>query len=452
MAINLTTLFTQIGSIGGILAQCNIVQADLATYVENYISQYTPAEEGLYDGIDPALTSQQQAELGLMSFLQQSAINTINTTVFNNQPLQNNTSLALSIQNILQSMQAQSATIKECTIGSSVTPNLTNGNGVCVVGLMTNLGLSCQYTIPEIVTVACSQDATSGQVPFNEAFTAVGQMAAPNVLSFNYPIGSGANVTLNAIDGQTSGGSGNLLSDSDFQTSATLANVPDNWHVVTGTPGTTIFVSNTTPYVGTNSLKFVGTGSEQTAIRQEFGTDNFSTLTNITQYAVNFYCRLSSSSTTGVISVSLVDSSNAVLQDFSGNNCTISAPVSGFNTSTYTPVSGVFNTPYILPGNVYIKIEMSTALANTIGLLIADMAMGVPTQLYPLGPSVAVFSGSSQFYIPDNYAATTSNNFGTASNLATFSQLFQRLFNMSSIGIILPYAGSPTINDVLIST
>ena len=65
---------------------------------------------------------------------------------------------------------------------------------------------------------------------------------------------------------------------------------------------------------------------------------------------------------------------------------------------------------------------------------------------------MAVFSGNVNFIENDGWDMTTTNDFGGSSNLATFQWLFDRLFNMRSLGLLLPStASSPTVADSLIT-
>jgi hypothetical protein len=52
----------------------------------------------------------------------------------------------------------------------------------------------------------------------------------------------------------------------------------------------------------------------------------------------------------------------------------------------------------------------------------------------------------------DGFILTATNNYGGASNLSTWQQLFERLFGMRALGLVLPSSGGPTIADSLIST
>jgi hypothetical protein len=69
-------------------------------------------------------------------------------------------------------------------------------------------------------------------------------------------------------------------------------------------------------------------------------------------------------------------------------------------------------------------------------------------QYYQGGPYVAVFSANTNSIIGDQYTVTVSNDYGGG-----FQRGFDKLFNMKSLGRLLPSATGaivPTIPDSLI--
>ena len=456
MAIPLTGTngyFTRIGQVGNIIADTNTWQNLINTDSFALYEQFTD-NEALIDGLAGAQSSALNTQLGFLSYCTQLAINITNVMVLEDQPLLSATNLLASLQAIIAQMISSVDSVQVDTVGNSISSNLTYGNGVLIVSDYTNLGLRTQQQIPEILTISCTQDSTSNaQLAGQEVFTSAGQVQASSPLSWDYPIGSGTSVSLSAINGNTNNGS-NLLYNSNW--ALAVANVPTNWSVVVGTPGTSIKVI-TSPIFGVapaQTLEFIGqTSPELTAVKQQFNisTGNSSTILNVRQYAFNCWLQLSSASITGVLTIELVDSSGTVLQDYSGNNCSATVAMSTLTTS-WSSFNGSFQTPYILPtdGEVFLQLKITTGLANTIELYIGNLAFGATTQQYQGGPGLAIFSGDTNFFVPDNFVVTLTNDFGGATNLKDFQTLFQRLFNMSSLGLQLPSSGSPTIPNSLI--
>ena len=83
-------------------------------------------------------------------------------------------------------------------------------------------------------------------------------------------------------------------------------------------------------------------------------------------------------------------------------------------------------------------------------MYIDRLALAAATLAYNGGPYLAVFSGSTPFQKADSWTVNTTNSRGGASYNGTFQTAFDRLFNMRSLGLLLPSAASPTISDGLI--
>jgi hypothetical protein len=197
----------------------------------------------------------------------------------------------------------------------------------------------------------------------------------------------------------------------------------------------------------------VGDGSTQTCLEQEFDSgDNTSILTQVTQYAVSFWARMSAATAGGVLTVDLCDGSGSSILNQQGASQSIVVTLSGLSHTAWTNFVGVFQLPYVLPAEINLRIKLTTALSSGKDLFIDNMAMGVMTPLYTGGPSFAVFAGSEPFYavVPDTFSAVVTNNYGGASNFKSFQPLFQRTCNMLGLGLQLPSASSPSISDSLI--
>lgn len=444
-------LFTRIGAMGGLLADLNTFQSStLPTDVQAILTQY-PAnnDEIMVDGIETQLMSAQQSSGGIMASIQSYGYNTVNTMVYQDNPLLSNTNLATSLAEVIRQMIGDSQTIQACTIGSTVTAAAGNqGNGVCVVSTRRSDGLVQENAFQEHITVKCSSDSTiSSSLAGRETFAVTGTVPYTS-FDWRFPGGSGGSGSLSAIDATSDNSNGNKLTNSDFE--AFTSNVPDDWSILVGSAGTTIKKSTSQFYTGAASLNFVGNGSELTSIAQTFGTGTPATLNSQTQYACSLWMKVDSVPAAGVLEVSLVDGSNTITTDVSGNQNKFSFTLIGATTS-WANVSGSFRTPYILPSTLKIRVRLSTALSNTINLYIDHLALGTMTQVYTGGPSVSVFSGSSDFYVPDSFTAAITNNRGGASNNKTFQTLYDRMFGMRQLGLLLPSSGSPSISDSLIT-
>lgn len=212
-------------------------------------------------------------------------------------------------------------------------------------------------------------------------------------------------------------------------------------------------------YAGGKALEMDGNGSELTQIRSLLlgGSRVTTPLQPLTQYAVSLRALIDTYPAAGVMQVDLFDG-NAVINDEAGtaNSFTFN-PKSGGDLGTegvWTSITGVFRTPRNLPPVVYLRIHQTTAISSGSSLYLDHVAMTEMQPLYPDGPSVAVFSGATDFKAGsvqvegDQFAVTVTND-----RAGEFQEWFDRVFDMREKGLLLPSdsSGSETINDNLIA-
>jgi hypothetical protein len=392
---------------------------------------------------------------GFATTLQTAAQQTANAMVFDDNPLGNATNIATSMAEIIRQMNAAAQTVQACTITASyATQGTVTGNGVIVLSTKRGDGLVQENSFAETGYLTCTADSYTGNASAgNESFQFVGEVAQSNVFSNLWPQGSGGNTTFQAINGNKNNTQGNLLTNSDFET-FTVANVPDNWVIVTGTPGTDIKQSTTagTFYTGLSALQFVG-GGLACNVTQTFNVSSAGTPGAVKpdgQYAVAVWLKVDVVPAAGVLTIDLVDGSNTVIVDDQAvsNSFTVSLP--GLTTS-FAASTGVFRLPKLLPATAKIRIRLTTPLSGGTNLYLDHLGLGAMTQLYAGGPAIAYFSGSTASLVKDVYSVTVTNNRGGASNLATMQTAADRVFGMRALNLLLPSSGSPTISDSLIS-
>jgi hypothetical protein len=446
MTIPLTgaaSLFVRLGHLANLLYDINNLQLNTIPpqFVE-IIGDYTSSDQVLLDSINSQMVQGQNANQGLAGFVQQMSQNVLLRMVYLDTGM--NLSLAPALNELIRQMRASNNTVLGYTIGGSVSSaNVVNGNGVLVFDTHNASGYVQDLTYAEIIRVSCTQDSTSGaSLAGNERFQAVGQSAASGVLNQDYPAGSGCNQRLSAINATANASQGNLLTNSDFETF--VANTPASWTIDIGTAGTQVLKETSPVYSGLSSLGIVGDASTLTTISQTL------TLSNLTAYTFNLFCRISATPAAGVLRVTLVDENNAVTTDAAGNSNSVSLTLSGVSTSSWQSLTGTFRTPYILPTSLKLQIKLTTALSTGKTLYIDHLALGTATYLYAAGPSIAVFSGSNPLFVPDFFTLTTTNNH-TSTN-KSFQVFTARTLGGLSNGVLLPSATSGnTISDALIS-
>ncbi len=398
------------------------------------------------------------------------AIAIVNRMVFRDSPQINqtltSTNTVASLQNIIQQMKAQSATVLAMTVTATpvvvATPNGPNftgtGNGILNASVKRPFdGLVLENSFAENILFTCSQDSYSGNATAgNETFTVTGVGAESDLVAFDWPLGSNAQANMSAIDGNSNDTNGNLLTNSGFETWVNVTNVPDNWNLTVGTAGVNTFEEQTIVYDGDASLKIVGDGATLVTLQQEFdvSTGTLGALSAQTQYSFNIWmCRDGTIPGAGQLSVSLVDGSGNVITDAAGVANTFNINLTTLNT-VFTSFTGIFRTPVIMPAQQFLQFSMPAGQALSAGraVYLDKASLGQMTQLYTSGPFLALHSGSVPFVVSDFGMVNITNSRGAGGTLSTWQVLFFQLFNqMRSNELLLPSSNVPTISDGLIA-
>ncbi len=438
MTLAFSTVFTNLGAIAGGLAETDTFSGTTVPSRVNTLVADLP--EAVYDGVQSQQTAAVNATAGWATYLGTLATNYVNAAVYADNPLLSATNLQQNLTELVRQMNANAQTVQSAAVSSSTTPTLTNGNGVLTVSTVDNNGFPVEMCYPEKVRAACTGDSTTGATAGSEQFTLTGQAAVTTgALSAGFPGGSGASTFLNAVSPSAASA---LLGNGDFETWSGSPATATDWAIVVGTAGTTV-VQEATPYTGTYSCGIVGNGSELTSIKQILT----GLLSPATQYAFNLFYKVNTVPAAGVFAVDLIDGSNNVLTNKAGNNNQVSLNVHTTATTSWQSFSGTFQTPAILPSSYYLRLHLTTAMSSGSTLYLDRVALAPMKQHYTAGPSYAVFSGSSNFYLGDFFTTTVAN----AHPNKSFVRFFQRAFNLPALGLRLPTAGSPTLADTLIA-
>ena len=214
----------------------------------------------------------------------------------------------------------------------------------------------------------------------------------------------------------------------------------------TYTPATTT-AGSANAFVGL-AVELDSDGAELTCLNRRV------TLAALTQYAFNMWALADVVPAAGVLTVDLVDGiGGSVINDQAGTANSFTITGSALTTS-FVAKNGVFRTPKILPPVVYLRIRISTAISAGTSVFIDHAALVAMTSLYTGGPVAAIFSGKTSFtkggteVDADVFTLTCTNN-----RAGEFQEWFERLFDMTSKGLILPSdtGGTETLDDSLIS-
>lgn len=446
MSLSLTTLFTRIGHHLGRINEVNAYRGTtLPAGVTTVEGDYVSTDLNLVDGINSQLTQAQGAETSIASYYRGLARSTVIQMVIEASP-QSNKSLSTALNYVVAQMVAGSQTVQASAVAASVAAGSNTGNAVCIATTKTASGLVAENLFAEVIAGVVTNDSQSGGATAGrEGLSFAGQFAVSDALSYLYPSGSGASQSLRAIAASSYNGSGtaNQLANGDFET-WTVANIPDGWHIGTGTAGTQVLQSTGTFYDGLSSLEFAGDASTLTSLYTALGTDTQAAVKPLTQYAVNGWMKVSAAPAAGVLTVALTDGSGTVINDAQGNANSFTVNLVTLGT-TFVPVNGWFRTPRVLPSAVRLQFKLTTALSASKNLFIDRVSLASPAPFYSGGPTIAVFSGNANLISGDSFTVTTTSTPGL------LQAGFDRLFGMKSLGLLLPsVASSPTISDSLI--
>ncbi len=410
--------------------------------------------------VDTLYQQRDAARSGLDGFKQSVADYSVNTTI---EQVDADVTLTVDKRNLTGAMQeAISQMAGSGTIYAPdyyVVPNVTaagtpaaatnpanTGTGVMIASRVRPDGRASEHVYAETIEALCSQDAqagggaNSGATARSESFSVKGETPASSLLAWDWPKGSGATTTLTVIDCDQNASGGNLLYGSNFAT-FTTANQPDFWGApLVGACGTDIFSEASVVYrVGGKGLKFTGQASPVlSSIAQTFGATSVaagtsgttSTLKPSTTYAFNCFVKDSGAGLlAGVLKISLIDGSNAVINDDAAtpNSATVAYSVT---TGTYAAFNGFFRTPKLLPTVQKLRVSISTALTSGESMYVADLALTeLPEPFYVGGPFLAIFAGATNFIYGDKITCATTND--RAGDVQTYAW---RCFNMPALG------------------
>ena len=442
------------------------------TQVDNLTGKFATAQKNLLDQLYTQRDAFRQTPASFKQYLQQTAQAVLVQMANQDTPL-----AALDVAHALDLLITQMtgvATVKASvvTAGTVTAVGSPHGDPAIVFSVLDANGKTCEYALPETVTVVCTQDSQQGSLAGSETLEFRGQTTtdsfgqAVGALDWDWPVGSGVTLSTTVADPtqDAQGGAGNLLTNSGFEVAST-ANVADNWTTVVGTAGTNMLVSST-HYSGSKSLEFLSDGTNLNDVYQEFnhaasttvgagGTP--SALAPSTQYAYSFRVRVTATPTNGTLTVSLRDASSAagaVTADNNSANNTANVDLTA-QTTSWAIIKGTFRTPAVLPSALRLHFALTgTILDSGKGVFIDHVCFQAMQQMYNGGPSVAAASGAAILingFFPDTWTCAVGNTWGK------FQELMVRFLDITNVALpsgkpaVLPSSGSPTVSDSLVA-
>lgn len=452
MAILLTgadSLFVREGHLaGGLNELVANIGTELGNRVNSIFADYDSAAQDLIDSLYTTRDSYRGSHSSLTSYLTALGGNTIIRMADDDVKLVSK-DLTTAMAELIAQMKSAAASVNASVPGSSVTAASGNtSNASVMVSTIGPDGKDLQYLFAETLELIVTGDEQSGEATgHQEPYTLKGEVPVDDPLAFDWPKGSGADGSGNLIDANVDNGQ-NLLTNSDFE-KFTTANQPDNWTLVTTTPGTTLFSAGSSDaFRYSNALKITGTGgAELTHLYQQFNvsTGTLGKLKPLTVYALNFWIKATAAGVpaAGVLRVAFTDGSNAVFNDAAGTANSTSITLSGITTS-FVKRTAFFRTPAVLPTTQRLELKITTAIESGKSIVIDGLAVAEPQPAYVGGPYVAAFAGSIKAIKLDKWSLAMTNTYGA------FQKWFERAFGMRQLGMTLPFSGAPTISDGLV--
>lgn len=438
MAIPLTGaggLFVRLGRIGKLLYGWNAYQAGIRTVAEALYDNY-PSDYSLLGTLPASEDALMRSEGGLLAQCRQVATTTLIAMVTADVPTCRPTVYDCLVELISQ-MNGSTDTVERSAVAVSSSAFGTNtGDGVIRTSATGPGGLPCELLVAETAYVRCTGDSQSGTgTAGRESFLFAGEPNAAGVTDYDWPQGSAASIAFMAYDGSID----TLVSNGGFDTWS--GGSPTDWTIANAT-------ESTGAYDGGSALSLTA-GATGSAIQVLNDATAGNTLTPLTAYCVNFWAKSSGALGAGALRVELVDGSSTVINDAQGAANQIAIAYGSIGTS-WANFGGWFRTPRVLTADIDFRIRASTAFTG--GDVLIDRLSLVAPSAYAGGYGFAAFSGATKFVVGDGWTVAATNDRGGATYCATFQALFERLFGMSRMGLVLPSVagGGETISDSLL--
>lgn len=467
-------LFTKIGHHCGAALDILVSQGSALAAPDISVTQVTKAstivgdyaagtaEKNIVDGLYAQLTAYQNVSGYVQYLLGTLAPATLIDMANVDTPLAQKT-VPFAMALLVQQMQGvASVNASSVALGAQTNVATPTGNPIIVMSAKRGDGLTQEYAFTETITFKITADSQTGGATANQETCSIsGKTAASNVLAQDWPNGSGVSgLTTQLIDATVNASGGTLLQNGGQEvfSNGTTGAPADNWVALVGAAQ---MLRSTTAYSGTYSMQFTGDSATLTSMAQPFNTTpgtglgtggTASKVLPDVPYPINLFYKLSAGApAAGVLEVSIVDGTNTIINDDQGTANSFNVNLNGVADTNWHSLNGFVRFPKALPATQKLRIRLSTALTTGTNLFIDHIAMGGVSGstgglvIYPGGPFVGIFSGSTKVLLNDSWTISVTNTRGI------FQREFDRLFSMRTLGLQLPSSGSPTINDNLVA-
>lgn len=452
MAVTLTGgtgLFDRIGALGYFINVCNGRRggSSAGDYPKEMLDALT-----LFDGSSNALRATVAnlltQGLGAIQTGHGSGMRAVKTAAQNcliemfqaDDPLPEKT-VEWAIKRLIRQMQtATTRYVAANTITCAVTNTSNTGTGNIVTCIYDGMGYVLENMHDQDFVVTVTDDSTSG----SEQLQVAAEARLADKLSWLFPAGTGDVASYTAFDAALTT---NIITNGDME-DFTVANTPDSWTIDAGSAGTQVLSEASTVYKGSKALELVGH-----ATGAALSTSIVASVSSRTNYAINFWAKVDVVPAAGVLTVDLYDGSG-VINDEAGTAQSTTYTLSGFTTS-YVAKSFCFRLPEPLPAAVRVRFRLTTALSVGSSLFIDHIgckAMSQPNSSLPgATPYIAIFSGAVDYALDDGTGLKVLEIAANNDYAGAWQKLFNRLFDMEDLGLILPTSGTTVVDPALIA-
>lgn len=461
MAINITTLFTRVGQLGGALNSINAFQdTTISQDVLDAIAQADGASAGIRNALQPrllaAIDQGRNALAQTTATLKEAAQALLIQTVYEDNPLQL-LDVPTALAELKRQMQVQSHYITPNTLGISATQTNLDGAAVVAASVKDEEERDLQNLLDQTYELRVTGVGAAGR----ETIEMRGEDGPSDPLNWEWqdvgsPGGFGSLRTLTAVDAATAGE--NWLTNGGFETWSGTPAALTGWTLATGTAGTHIVEETSTVYKGSKGVKLVGDGSNLTTLEQDITARV--PRDRATPIAWNLWMRRDgTAAAAGTLRIELTDGSNTVLTDESGNAIQQDIDLTALTTS-FVAKTHKQATPRKLPATIKLRLRLTTALTNARAVYLDHLALAerIGGSARPgWEPFVAIFSGNPDLSLNDHTHVTATGQsrvfqlVPTNNRASGWASLTDKFWDTSLHGIILPYAGTNLISDALIA-
>ena len=462
--------FMRVGRLFKLAKFHNSFRDDVLAEIDDVNDEFTTADSDQISGLvanrDSFAKGSADIDRSISSTLQKIVIETVRDGL-GLQP--NSFDHALTL--LIKDMRRQGVYVSENTIGGpTLSAGLDGGSNTANIGtVLTNEiapdwmtggsgNKKYQHIRAETMRIECVADESYGNIAGAERFHVTGAEAYDR-RSPQWPAGSNADmavtVTSAALDSQSSQNNvtKNLLRNSTFDEAPT-ATTFTGWTL--GGTGTALSsddggeggsltdnqqrTSTRFGDRGSYNIQFNGNGSYKHSAFQRLGNTQGSKSRVYSGQCYVVSCQLRAHTTTitsGVLRAALWNGTSSRL---SGASATIDFSSTNISTSYTNFTASFVLSEKVVPQDVRFALDFSTALQDGRSLIVGELILAQPVQLYPGGPKILITRGAADYRLRDGFTLAYTNNYNA--EMQTFFDQYANMGNM-----LLPVVGSTAVSD-----